>query len=104
MVFGMQNAPVTFQQQINIALSRMTGCEALLDDVVVYSSSWSDHIEQIHDLFHHLSISNLINLAKCDFGKATVPYLGKIVGRDQVHPTDAKISVYLQFHCPCRQL
>lgn len=100
MPFGMRNAPATFQRSVNHVLSGLHGCEAYLD-VIVYSSSWSEHLCQIQDLFDRLSAASLtINLAKCDFGKATVTYLGKIVGRGQVRPLGAKIEAICQFPVP----
>lgn len=82
MPFGVRNAPATFQQLVNRVLSGLSGCEAHLDDVVLFSSSWTEHLDQIRELFVRLAEANLtINLAKCKFGKATVTYLGKVVGR-----------------------
>lgn len=79
----------------------MSGCEACLDDVVLYSASWPEHVQQIRELFCRLSAANLtINLAKCEIGKATVTYLGKVVGGGQVHALDAKVSVICRFPPP----
>ena len=36
MPFGMKNAPATFQRLINEVLAGLDGCEACIDDVVVY--------------------------------------------------------------------
>lgn len=83
MPFGVRNAPATFQHLVNTVLSGLSGCEAYLDDIVVYSSSWTDHIQQLHTVFGSLRDANLnLNLAKYEFGQATVTYLGKVVGRD----------------------
>ncbi|KAL2078791.1 hypothetical protein ACEWY4_026476 [Coilia grayii] len=101
MAFGMRKAPASFQRLINTVLSGMSNCEAFLDDVVVYSSDWLSHLAQIRDLFHRLSSANLtINLAKCEFGKATVTYLGRLVGGGKVRPLDAKISAICDFPAP----
>ncbi len=69
-----------------------------LDDVVWYSSSWTDHLVQIKELFVCLTEASLtLNLAKCEFGKSTVTYLGKVVGNGQVRPTEAKIESICAF-------
>lgn len=42
--------------------------------------------------FHCLAQASLtFNLAKCEFAKATVTYLGRAVGQGQVHPINAKV-------------
>lgn len=42
MAFGMQNAPATFQHLVNQVLGGVECCEAYLDDVVIYSYSWTE--------------------------------------------------------------
>lgn len=50
-------------------------------------------------MFARLIDANLtLNLAKCDFGWATVTCLGRQVGQGQVRPVKAKMSVILS--CP----
>ena len=67
------------------------GCEGYIDDVVIFSDNWSDHIRQIERFFQIMREAKLtINLMKSEFGKATVKYLGHIVGQGQVRPLDAK--------------
>lgn len=79
----------------------MSNCEAYLDDVVLCSSDWPSHLAQIQALFQRLLAANLtINLAKCEFGKATVTYLGRLVGGGRVRPLDAKISAICDFPAP----
>ncbi len=69
-----------------------------LNDVVLFSSSWSEHLDQIRELFVRLAKANLtINLAKCDFVKATVTYLGKVVDQGCVGPIDAKVDAIDKF-------
>ena len=41
-----------------------------------------------------------INLMKSEFGKATVKYLGHIVGQGQVRPLDAKVQTIAKFPIP----
>ncbi|KAI3359045.1 hypothetical protein L3Q82_015431 [Scortum barcoo] len=57
--------------------------------------------ERIKALFERLAWAALtINLAKCDFAKATVTYLGKVVGQGQVRPVRAKVLAIDQFPVP----
>lgn len=101
MAFGMCNAPATFQRLVNTLLSGIPNCTAYLDDLVLYSSSWEDHLTVLTQVFTRLRDATLtLNLAKCDFGKATVTYLGRQVGQGQVRPVDAKISAIAAFPVP----
>ena len=78
---------------MNMVVSGLEGCAVYLDDVVIYSDTWEDHVCRIKRLFDRLRDANLtVNLAKCEFAKATVTYLGKVVGQGQVWPIQAKVS------------
>ena len=58
-----------------------------LDDLVICSDTWSSHVQRIELLFERLVKAHLtINLAKCAFAKATVTYLGHVVGQGCVAP------------------
>lgn len=77
MGFGLRNAPATFQRLMNMVVNGLEGWAVYLDD------------------------GNLtINLAKCDFAKASVTYLGKVVGQGQVRPVDAKVAAVREFPVP----
>ncbi|TKS65190.1 Retrovirus-related Pol polyprotein [Collichthys lucidus] len=72
MPFGLRNAPATFQRLMNKVVCGLEGCAVYLDDVVVYSESWEEHLHRVKALFDRLLWANLtINLAKCEFAKAT---------------------------------
>ena len=43
MPFGMKNSPATFQRLVNNVICGLDGCDAYIDDVIIYSDSWSDH-------------------------------------------------------------
>ena len=101
MPFGMKNAPATFQRMVNKLVRDIDGCEGYIDDVVIYSDNWSDHIHQIKRFFQIMREAKLtINLMKSEFGKATVKYLGHIVGQGQVRPLDAKIQTIVIYPIP----
>ncbi len=101
MPFGLRNAGATFQRLMSIVLSNVSKCKAYLDDVVCYADTWGDHLQTIDEVFRRLSDANLtLNLAKCEFGCATVTYLGKEVGSGQVRPLNSKIQAILDFPVP----
>lgn len=92
MPFGMRNAPAPFQRLVNIVLAGVPKWNVYLDDLVVYSSSWSEHIALLQTVFERLAKASLtLNLAKCEFGQATVTYLGKEVGKGEVRPLKPRL-------------
>ena len=101
MLFGMKNAPATFQRMVNKLVRDIDGCEGYIDDVVIYSDNWSDHIHQIKRFFQIMREAKFtINLMKSEFGKATVKCLGHNVGQGQIRPLDAKIQTIAKFPIP----
>lgn len=101
MSFGLRNAPATFQRLMNLVISGLEGCAVYLDDVVVYSQTWEEHLCQLRALFIRLEAAKLtINLAKCEFARATVVYLGNVVGQGKVCPVRAKVQAIDNFPVP----
>lgn len=101
MPFGMCNAPATFQRLVNIVFEDIPNCTAYLDDVVIHSPTWDEHLSTLRLVFHRLENASLtLNLAKCEFGKATVTYLGKQVGRGQVRPIASKVEAIVSYPAP----
>ena len=101
MSFGLRNAPATFQRLMNKVVAGLIGCAVYLDDVVVYSDTWEEHVERIRALFDRLTWAKLtVNLAKCEFAKATVTYLRKEVRQGEVRPVHAKVVAIDHFPAP----
>lgn len=101
MPFGLRNAPATFQRLMNRVVAGLTGCAVYLDDVVIFSNTWEDHLLRVRALFDRLVWANLtVNLSKCEFARATVTYLGKVVGQGEVRPVEAKVVAVQNFPPP----
>ncbi len=86
---------------MNLVVSGLEGCAVYLDDVVIYSNTWEEHLSRIKHLFARKSDARLtVNLAKCEFAKATVTYLGKVVGQGNVCAVQAKVSATEEYPVP----
>jgi len=101
MPFVLRNAPATFQRLMNRVLCGVGNCEVYLDDSVAYSSTWLEHLKTLSEIFDRLRSASLtLNLAKCEFGKAIVTYLGKQVGQGQVCPVAVKVQTIIDVPPP----
>ena len=101
MSFGLRNAPSSFQRLMNYVTSGLEGCAVYLDDVVTVGDTWALHLSRLAALFERLQAANLtVNLAKCEFAKATVTYLGKVVGQGEVRPVRPKVMAIDNFPPP----
>jgi hypothetical protein len=62
------------------------------DDILVYSSSWAEHLRHLHLVFTKLQEQNLVvKRSKCAFGERTVGYLGHVISKDGVAMDAAKV-------------
>ena len=92
--------PSTNDQSI-YSISGLDGCAAYVDDVVVFSHSWEQHIHQLRDFLHRLQEAKLtVNLMKTEFCHAKVTFLGHVVGQGQVAPVSSKVEAIARFPVP----
>ncbi len=81
-------------------LADVPNVNAYLDDLIVYSQIWPEHVSLLQMVFKHLERAFFtLNLYKYEIGKATVTYLGKQVGQGQVRPLKAKLQLLVNFQC-----
>lgn len=82
---------------MNTVLSGLRNCNAYLDDLIVFRNSWPDHNNVLRQVFDRLAKASLtMNPAKCEFGKATITYLGKQVEQGQMQPVEEKVRAVME--------
>ena len=90
--------PCRVSPLVNKLVCDIYGCEWYIDDVVIYSNNWADHVRQIKCFFQVMREAKLtIILMKSKFTKVTVKYLGHIVGQGQVRPLGAKTQTIVPY-------
>lgn len=71
MPFGLTNAPATFQRMMQSILASEIAegiCSVYLDDVMIHSKTFSEHLEHIKRILKRLDEFNLqVKLSKCSF-------------------------------------
>lgn len=72
-------------------------CNAYLDDLIVYASTWEEHLRTLKLVFTRLHEASLtLNLV----GRATITYLGQQVVQSQVCPIEAKVAAIATYPAP----
>ena len=74
---------------------------AYLDDVVIQSSTFEEHLVHLQDIFKRFADANLVvRPHKCHLGDAKVPYLGHVVGAQSLRPLHSKVEAVQSFPRP----
>ena len=105
MPFGLCNAPGTFERLMETVLRGMQWERAVLylDDIIIFSSNLTEHLERLEEMFQRLQKANLmLKPSKCHFFKRQVEFLGHIVSEDGVHTDPEKIEAVKNWGTPRR--
>ena len=79
--FGLCNAPATFSRLMDRVLAGLhwETCLFYLDDIIVFSSTWEEHLARLREVFERLRHANLkLGADKCTFAAKEVNYLGQL--------------------------
>jgi hypothetical protein len=101
--FGATGAPATFQGAMNSTLSPVLRRCALVffDDILVYSSSYAEHLQHLHQVLTLLANDQwVVKLKKCSFAKQEIHYLGHILSAQGVQTDPEKVSAVMQWPTP----
>jgi hypothetical protein len=103
MPFGSMNAPATFQRLMDRVLSGLTWKQVLvyLDDVLVFSRLWCNHMMSIKSVLNRLKIAKLkLKPSKCVFGTNSVTYLGFNITDKGIRPSFNKVQALIKTERP----
>lgn len=102
MPFGLQGAPATFQRLVDEVLRGADGyATAYIDDIVMFSEMWGDHVRHIKDVLQRIQKAGLVISAdKCHVAKTEVEYLGYIIGGEVIRPQVSKVEALAAYPPP----
>lgn len=102
--FGLSNSPATLSRLID----RILGNGALeprifiyLDDIIILSNSFEEHMRDLAEVGRRLSEANLtVNLDKSQFCRKELPFLGHVITPKGIRPNPDRITAIINFEVP----
>ena len=93
MCYGLSSAPGVFQNCINAVLGDVRYFAlAFIDDIVMFSETFEDHIKHLGEVFERLRKANLrLKISECEFIKK-LNYLGHVISNDGISVDPGKSS------------
>ena len=102
MPFGLRNAPATFQVLMQRVFADYTEfVEPYIDDVVVFSSNWVEHLEHLSLVLQRLADHSLtVKPSKCKFGSTKFEFLGLVVGHGSLSIPESRVKQFKEYRRP----
>ena len=100
---GYSGSPAIFQRAVNETLGEMMWKSAMpyIDDVIIFSKTFNEHLKHLEELFIRLRRANFfLKLRKCEFLMERMEYLGHMISKNGVSPSDNKIDAVLNIPIP----
>ena len=103
MPFGLCNAPATFQRAMQSVLAGLEwrDCFVYIDDILIASATFEEHLQHLEQVFNRLRTANLrLKPKKCRFLCKEVKYLGHVISVHGVLPDPEKTNQVKSFPTP----
>lgn len=100
---GYSGSPAIFQKAVFETLGDMAWKSAMpyIDDVIIYSKSFKDHLRHLEELFTKLANAGFyLKLRKCEFLMQEMEYLGHKISINGISPSAEKIQAILKMPVP----
>lgn len=104
MPFGLSNSPQTLQRVMDEILGSLihTGkVFVFLDDIMVISETFSEHIDTLNNVYECLKKAGFrINTEKCNFCMRSLTFLGFVVDETGIRTDPSKVECIQRFKTP----
>ena len=101
--FGLCKAPATFSKLMHHVLAGLhwETCLFYLDDIIVFTATWEEHLAHLRQVFEHLRHTKLkLGADKCTFAAREVSYLGHRVTEEGLLPDPALLAAIREIRLP----
>ena len=93
MPFGLKNSGATYNALLRQVLKGAKDMQSFVDDIIAYNGNFEDHIRTLKDLFERVRKANLkIKPSKTKIGYFEVQFLGHVISKGTVKPTDENVE------------
>ena len=100
MLFGLSNAPATFQLLMQNCLRELnyTTCLVYLDDIVIYSGMQEEHLDQLREVLEQFYLNGLkVKPSKCSFFQQKKEYLGHHISALGIWPSHDNLRAIVEY-------
>jgi hypothetical protein len=89
--FGLKNVPQAFQRVLTQILSECSNCVPYIDDVLIYSPDYEQHVQDVKKVVDTLTRYSLrVNFKKSRLAYRKLRVLGHLISENQIAPDPAK--------------
>jgi len=103
MPMGLKGAPSAFQRFMTEIFSDLLyrGVLVFIDDILIYSEKWEEHLRLVNEVLRRLSKHNLqAKVGKCHFGAKEIKYLGSVISYRCRKPDPEKVKAIQNMEPP----
>ncbi|CAC5366593.1 unnamed protein product [Mytilus coruscus] len=76
-------------------------CLCYLDDILIVSETFEDHIGDLNEVFNRLATAGLkLGPKKCSFAQCSCVFLGHLISKDGIQPPADRVSAVLDMPSP----
>ena len=91
--FGITSAPEYFQRQMSEMLKDLDGVLCMMDDVLVYGKTVSEHDERLDKVLQTMQKAGMtLNKEKCQFSQKSIMFLGQLIDERGIRPDPEKVA------------
>jgi hypothetical protein len=99
--FGLTGAPSAFQRTMDYILMDTPHSMVYIDDVIVFSESFAQHLVDLENVFKRIRQANLkLKPQKCAWAKPEVKFLGHVVSNKGIKPDPENTEKVQSFPTP----